>query len=288
MEVLQMNKTIKNLKGSAPMPRREEQISNLMKFYTYLVCLSGLALYPEHTRMFRQKNLSLVKIKEATGITDRTAKRYLYILEKENLIKYQGKIKRLSEQEEQEICDKLKLNFDDDNTEVRPYQEKIGAALWKKRNKEEKEGVYHIPRPDIWTPIPEETLQTLNEQFECSELELKLFLICCSFRDLCNYEGKQYKNLTFQDLKTHLNIKKSSSDENRIIRRAFLFLKSIGLIDFEEVLMCNKYGAVIPCFKLHEVSYYINYSIKNIPNEDVATDEDWQEAMNRIEKFFEK
>lgn len=33
-----------------------------------------------------------------------------------------------------------------------------GAAIWKKRNKEEKNGVYYIKRPTPWTPIPEETL----------------------------------------------------------------------------------------------------------------------------------
>ena len=59
-----------------------------MKFYTYLVCISGLATYPENTRMFRQKDLMLSKIKEATGITDKTAKLYLQILERDLDITY--------------------------------------------------------------------------------------------------------------------------------------------------------------------------------------------------------
>jgi hypothetical protein len=66
---------VTNVKTGAPMPKNQEQIkSNPMKFYTYLVCLSGLATYPKNTRMFRQKNLSLTEIKKATGITDAAAK----------------------------------------------------------------------------------------------------------------------------------------------------------------------------------------------------------------------
>lgn len=42
-----------NVRGAAPMPRREEDIRNSMKLYTYLICISGLATYPDNTRMFR-------------------------------------------------------------------------------------------------------------------------------------------------------------------------------------------------------------------------------------------
>jgi hypothetical protein len=45
------------------MPRNKETIvDNPMKLYTYLVCIGGLAEYPENARMFRHKDLSFTKI----------------------------------------------------------------------------------------------------------------------------------------------------------------------------------------------------------------------------------
>jgi len=64
------------------MPKKESSITdNPMRLYTYLVCISGLADYPDNTRMFRQKDLTLTRIQETTGITPKTAKLYLYCLE---------------------------------------------------------------------------------------------------------------------------------------------------------------------------------------------------------------
>ena len=38
----------------APMPKKEEDIANnSMKLYSYLMCIAGLAAYPDNTRMFR-------------------------------------------------------------------------------------------------------------------------------------------------------------------------------------------------------------------------------------------
>lgn len=70
-----------------------------VKFYAYLVCLSGLTTYAKNTKMFRQKNLSLTEIKKATGITDAAAKQYLYQLEQTGMVEYTGEIKQLSEEE---------------------------------------------------------------------------------------------------------------------------------------------------------------------------------------------
>lgn len=278
-----MNK-IQKIEKAAPMPKREDKISNPMKFYTYLVCLSGLATYPENTRMFRQNNLSLVNIKKSIGLSDRTAKRYLYILEKEGMIVYRGNIKNLTEQEEEEICKKIGLDSNDYNADNRVYQEKVGAAIWKKRNKEEKTGVYHIPRPDPWTPVPEETIQALNEVIDCSELEMKIYLLCCGLRDQCCYEGKAYKNITFQSIREIFDIKHNGSDINRTIRRALLLLKSIGLIDFKETLVINEKNGKVPCFKLIKVGYYINYEVE-ISQEEIENDVDLKEIYDKISKI---
>lgn len=271
-----------NIRGAAPMPRREEDIRNSMKLYTYLVCISGLATYPDNTRMFRQKNMILSKIKNATGITDKTVKLYLYELEHQGLISYQGQIKRITPEEHEEILEKIK-NASEGSKE-RKYNEAAGALIWKKRNKMEKDGVYYIPRPNKWTPIPEITLQKLNDDFDCSELELKLYFLCCSYRDLCCYENKNTKILTFESVKDAFNIKKNSSDINKTIRKALLFLKSIGLIEYTEQLINNSRGAAIPCFKLHEVNYYINYEIEEVNME--IEDEDLKEILLRVNEIM--
>jgi hypothetical protein len=230
--------------------------------------------------MFRHKNLVLASIKKSIGITDKTAKLYLYNLEQRGLISYQGEIKEqnLSLSEIAEI--EKKIEGLGGATRKRKKDEFMGALLWKKRNKEEKDGVYYIPRPDIWTPIPESTLQRLNEDFECSELELKLYLLCCGYRDKCVYEGKQFKNLTFETIKNNFEIKATGERPNRIIRRALLFLKSLGLIDYSERLINNRKGIPVPCFKLLEVNYYITYEIQEV-NEEIE-DQDLIEILKRV------
>lgn len=276
-----MNK-ITNIKGAAPMPKREDKILNPMKLYTYLVCISGLATYPENTRMFRHKNLVLTKIKNAIGITDKTAKLYLYQLELAGLIEYQGQCKRLPTDELENIL--LKYEESSEGTKERKINEMIGAQLWKKRNKLEKEGVYYIPRPDKWTPIPEITLKKLNEDYGCSELEMKLFLLCCSYRDLCYYEGKNKKNITFELVRDTLKIKRSGSEPNKEIRKALFFLKELGLINFVEKAINNNKGGQIPCFELKEVNYYITYEILT-SNEEIETI-NAKELRERIELIY--
>lgn len=269
--------------SGAPMPREEKEIQNSMKFYTYLVCISGLATYPEHTRMFRHKNLVLTQIKQATGITDKTAKQYLYQLEHNGMISYQGNCRYLTGEEQEEILEKIK-NEKSEKVRNRKYCELYGAAIWKKRSKTEKDGVYYIPRPNKWTPIPEITLQQLNENFECSELELKLYLLCCSYRDMYVFENKSFKSITFEMVRNSLKIKKSSSEINREIRRALLFLKGIGLLEYTEGQINNLKGGAIPCFKINEVNYYINYTIETVKQEDIV-DIDWNEIVERICSF---
>lgn len=276
--------TKQNIKGAAPMPRKEEDIKSSMKLYTYLVCISGLATYPENTRMFRHKNLILTHILKAIGITDKTAKGYLYQLEKRGLVIYNGEIKdsSLTDDELKSIEEKVKKKSA--GAQETEREKLIGALLWKKRNQKEKDGVYYIPRPNIWTPVPEKTLQQLNEVFNCSEEEMKIYLLCCNYRDICSFEGKKFKNLTFEYVRDALGKKDNSSILDQKIRRALIFLKGIGLIEYTEKLVCNAKGFSRPCFKLEEVYYYINYEIQTV-QEDVE-DQDLKEVIDRINEIM--
>lgn len=140
------------------MPKKENKIvDNPMKLYTYLVCISGLATYPEHTRMFRQHDLMLTKIKDATGITDKTVKLYMFYLERDGLIKYQGDCKF-------DFINIVESNYSK-SSEYRKAAQNHAQEVWKMRNKTEKSGIYYIPRPNPYTPIPESTLEKLNIVF---------------------------------------------------------------------------------------------------------------------------
>lgn len=275
------------LKTAAPMPKDEESISkNSMKLYSYLVCLSGLAKYPENTRMFRQKNIVLTKIQEATGITDKTAKLYLAYLEFNHKIEYKG---------EYHFNEELLRNYFEAQTDLdqkkyrverRKAVEKDVFEIWKKRNKEEKEAVYYIRRPNPYTPVPEITLEKLNEQFKVSELEMKLYLLCCGYRDDCVYYNKPYKSISFENIRDAFGLKLHHEIDHDI-RCALLFLKGIGLIEFQETYFENTKGAPVPCFKLTDVNYWISYRVEKIKSIDTISQQEITAICNRINIYLQ-
>lgn len=267
------------LRTYAPMPKEERKIANNpMKLYTYLVCISGLATYPDNTRIFQQKNLVLSQIESVTGITPKTTKLYLYYLERDGLIKYGGEHHfNLS------IDLDYNLNNKSEKAQYRKVVEKHAAEVWKVRNKEEKKVYYYIPRPNPFTKIPEETIQSLNEKFSATELELKLYYLCCSYRDICCYEGYDYKSITFESIRDVFKLSKNTYNDS-IIRRALVFLEGLNLIEYYETSYPNRKGAQIPCFHLTDVNYYINYKeIKEREDkEDILDDELVNEVYQRI------
>lgn len=268
------------LRTAAPMPKSEETIAkNPMKLYAYLVCLAGVAAYPETTRMFRHKDLKLTKIKEATGITDRTVKLYMYELEWAGLIKYSGKC-TFDYVQKGDYCEDGKMN-----AQYRPAVIKYASEVWKGRNKE-KDSIYYIHRPNPYTPIPEITLEQLNKQFKVTELELKIYLLCCTYRDDCFYYGRNYKAITYEQLRDVLGYKLHANIDNEI-RRALLFLRGVGLISYTTGYYPNSKGAKIPCFKINEVGYYINGDVgeTNLMNE-IIDKEELQSLQNRLNTGF--
>lgn len=266
--------TTQKLNTYAPMITNPDEISkNSMKFYSYLLCIAGLASFPENTRMFRHKNLILTQIQRATGITDKTAKLYLYYLEDSGLIFYKGDRKaslRGDSFSDEETTEHVYLqqnpseSYKDYMTRVRAE----AARVWKTRNKREKEGVYHIPRPNPYTPIPETTLDKLNVIFEVTELEMKIYTLCCRYRDVCVQLGQGFKTLAYEQLRESLGYTQQSVN-NGAIRRALYLLKGIGLLEFEEQQYTNSRGTKIPCFKIKDVQYYVSYCPLIIGSDDL-------------------
>jgi hypothetical protein len=91
-------------------------------------------------------------------------------------------------------------------------------------------------------------------------MELKLYYLCCGYRDLCHARGEATKSITFEKIRDAFGLSKQNANDVKI-RRSLLFLKSLGLIDYIETFSSNSKGAKIPKFKIKEVNYYINYEV---------------------------
>lgn len=261
-----------NPPAAAPMPKAEEDINkNSMKLFAYLMTIAGLADYPEHTRMFRQKNLVLTHIYAATGITDKTVKLYLYYLEKHHMIEYKGEHHFSFMKYKEEDFEKF--------SDYRKTVEKYAAQVWKER-KTEKESIYLIPRPIPYTPVPEITLTQLNEDYQISELELDIYLFLCKYRDECVNNHQSYKAMTYEDFRDILG-KKSDADTNHAIRDALAFLEKINLITYTIGYIPNSKGAKIPSFKITDVGYYIGTPIIEFTEDETLTTQE-KENLKKI------
>jgi len=94
-------------------------------------------------------------------------------------------------------------------------------------------------------------------------LELKIYLLCCSYRDTCVNENRSFKVLTFEKIRDTIKMTLDAKN-NAAIRGALAFLYGVGLIDYTEGAIDNRKGGKIPCFKLKEVYYYISDKNRNV------------------------
>lgn len=245
---------------------------NSMKLYAYLVCLANPC--DERNRIFKHKELNFTKIKEATDITNKTVKTYLYFLEQNYLIRFQGKSE----------FNYINENDYNNKTEYSKAVQEEAVRVWNLRTKNEKAAYYRIPVPSPFTKIPEVTLKKLNQDYQATELEMKLYVLCCHYRDFCVEYKKKYKALTYEHIRDCFHITDDSRN-NAQIRKALYFLKGTGLIDFKEGEYLNAKGARIPSFKLTDVSYYVDFNFEDFKKEDFIKEEDWNILKERFLKI---
>lgn len=267
----------------AAMVKEEDDIQkNSMKLYSYLLCIAGKDLYSDG-RIFQQKNLVLTEIQRCTGLQPKTTKLYLYELEMNRLVIFKGEEQFHQIHEEDFISQETgKVN----KTAFRKAKEQEAFKVWKERDKK---SYYKIPRPRYYTPIPEITLEKLNTIFNLNELELKLYILCCTIRDIQvdKYSGKN-KSISYECLRDFLKISDSGSTYNKKIKTALYLLKGIGLIDFENTYYLNEKNFKTECFELKEVYYYVKYTEREIKEEEVVADEDIiREIDARLQLFDE-
>lgn len=277
------------LKTYAAMVKDEEDIrKNSMKLYSYLLCIAGKE--PAGTgRLFQQKNLVLIEIKRCTGLDPKTIKLYLYELEMEGLVYFKGKEKFKRIYEQDFLKEKKNGERTVDKTALRKAKEAEAFSVWKQRDKK---SYYHIPRPERYTPIPEITLEKLNTVFELDEIELKIYILCCAYRDIqVELYGGVGKKIQFESLREALGVKGSEYEYNKKIKKTFYFLKGLGLIDFEMGCYYNTKGIKIDCFNLKEVNYYINQEEYEWTEDEVMDSDLVKEAKERLAQYdciFEK
>jgi hypothetical protein len=56
---------------------------------------------------------------------------------------------------------------------------------------------------------------------------------------------------------------------------ALMFLKVIGLIDYTEGKSINRKNSAIPCFKISDVKFYIDYKIEKYKTNEILNDKDY-------------
>ena len=273
----------KKLKTYAAMVKDEEDIKkNSMKLYSYLLCIAGKE--PNGTgRLFQQKNLVLTEIKKCTGLDPKTIKVYLYELEMAGLVKFKGKEQFKRFYSEDFLKENKSGDLIIDRTALRKAKESEAFSVWKMRDKK---AYYHIPRPERFTPIPEITLEKLNSVYELDELELKIYIMCCTYRDIQVelYNGVD-KKISFEQLRDSLGLKDNGSTINRKIKKTFYFLRGLGLMDFEMGSYYNSRGNKIECFNLKQVNYYVNEERYEWNEDDIVDSEFLKEAKERLKQY---
>lgn len=199
------------------------------KLYLYLLKLSL-----DNNMTFTNKMLSLTKIQDITGLTDKTIKLYFYYLENNNIIKYNGKIKALTQEEIEEIDNKI-INASEASKE-RKRNEYISFLLWKKRHKYEKTAKYDIVLIEDYNICNEFIYKILNNNYD--EMDTKVFL----FTKIVNNN-----NFTLSDFRESCDLPEHYRTNNKI-KQSIKKLNNDNLISYKETVIINKYGTPIPYF----------------------------------------
>ena len=184
---------------------------------------------------FTNKMLSLTKIQDITGLTDKTIKLYFYYLENNNIIKYNENIKALTQEEIEEIDNKI-INVSEASKE-RKRNEYISFFLWKKRHKYEKTAKYDIVLIEDYNICNEFIYKILNNNYD--EMDTKVFL----FTKIVNNNN----NFTLSDFRESCNLPEHYRTNNKI-KQSIRKLNNDNLISYKETVIINKYGTPIPYF----------------------------------------
>lgn len=211
----------------------QEVQRNSMRLYVYLVSISQFQ-GKDKPRILSQKDFSVNKIREYLGMHPDTIKKYWQLLENHELIKYQGVAQHLDKEGNPLPWDKEFL-----------ARKKDGATY------------YTIPKKNPYRIMPRETLNKIQTVYAVTEQELKLYLLLAEMQERFCYLNSPDRTFTIADLRGLLLLSKSIRN-TRVIINGLIWLKMLGLIEYDIQEETNNLGKKYTVFNLISVNYYTN------------------------------
>lgn len=233
---------------------KQEVQKNSMRLYVYLVSISKFE-GKNKARTFTSKDFTVNKIYKILHMGPKTIKKYWELLELNGLIKYEGPAHSTVPWD-----DMLKVRKKDGGT------------------------YYSIPKKNPYRIMPRETLEKIQHEFLVDEQELKLYLLLAELQERFCYMRSPERIFSVADLRQMLQLKKENKT-NKAIISGLLWLKSLGLIDYESTGKTTNLGESEQSFYLNCVNYYtdggeVNELLKSAEGDGVISEELKQEIIS--------
>lgn len=214
--------------NSLPVNTDNEKVNrNCMRLYLYLLSISAVN-WQEKRRQFRQIDFTINKIHESLRMHSDTVIKYWELLEQSGWVKYGGPRNR--------------------------------SKTWKeefKARKKNKMGYYSLKKDQLYRLIPRETVEKVQNQYLVTEDELKLYLLFANLQERTLYYKQNCSQMTLKDLCDLRQLKVRDENKKKLILE-LLWLKTIGLIDFEFMKIKNNFGGETTIINLKDTYYYTN------------------------------
>ena len=212
---------------------KQEVQRNSMRLYVYLVSISQFQ-GKDKPRFLSQKDFSLNRIIEFLGMHTETTKKYWRLLEDHGLIKYEGPAQHFDAKGDPLPWEKSFLE-----------RKKDGATY------------YTIPKKNPYRIMPRETLNKIQSVYAVTEQELKLYLLLAEMQERFCYLKSNERTFSIADLRGLLKLSKNAKNTRTVIN-GLIWLKMLGLINYEILEETNNLGQKCNVFNLISVNYYTN------------------------------
>lgn len=214
-------------KNSLPVNTDNEKVNhNCMRLYLYLLSISAVN-WQENRRQFRQTDFTINKIHESLKMHSDTIIKYWELLEQSGWVKYEG-----------------------------PHTNKPWKEEFKNRKKN-KLGYYSLKKDQLYRLIPKETVLKVQNQYMITEDELKLYLLLANLQERTLYYKQNCSQMSLKDLCDLRKISVRNENKKKLIIE-LLWLKTIGLINFDFEKIKNNFGSETTIINLRDVYYYTN------------------------------
>ena len=214
--------------NSLPVNTDNEKVNrNCMRLYLYLLSISAVN-WQEKCRQFRQTDFTTNKIHESLRMHSDTIIKYWGLLEESGWVKYEG-----------------------------PRQYNLSWKEEFKARKKNKMGYYSLKKDQLYRLIPRETVEKVQNKYAVTEDELKLYLLLANLQERTLYYKQNCSQMTLKDLCDLRKLKIRDENKKKLILE-LLWLRTIGLIDYEVIKIKNNFNEDTTVINLKDVYYYTN------------------------------